>query len=116
MLRAALLTLLLAAGVACSSGRPATSSAGTVKMASADTAKPAGPPAAPAAPACDYKIVAMSDPAQKQIQCPNGESFVVRRGEDGKWHEEMRVRAGIRPAYDTPEDAARARCCPPASE
>jgi hypothetical protein len=58
----------------------------------------------------------MSDPAQKQIQCPNGESFVVRRGEDGKWHEEMRVRAGIRPAYDTPEDAARARCCPPASE
>jgi len=117
MLRAALLTLLLAAGVACSSGRPATSNAGTAQMAkSADTAKPADPPAAAEPPTCDYKIVAMSDPAQKQIQCPNGESFVVRRGEDGKWHEEMRVRAGTRPAYDTPEDAARARCCPPASE
>ncbi len=119
MLRAALLTLLLAAGVACSSGRPATSNASAAKTAKAATACPhrrdlRPQPADP--PACDYKIVAMSDPAQKQIQCPNGESFVVRRGEDGKWHEEMRVRAGIRPAYDTPEDAARARCCPPASE
>jgi hypothetical protein len=88
----------------------ATTTAQPVHTATTSDPKPAEPPP------CDYKIVAMSDPAQKQIQCPNGESFVVRRGEDGKWHEEMRVRAGIRPAYDTPEDAARARCCPPASE
>ena len=107
MERAALFTLLLvASAVACSSGKPAASSAHSPKPAdtanSAETAQPAP---------CDYKIVAMSDPAQKQIQCANGESFVVRQAADGKWYQEMRVRAGMVPGYATPDEAARARCC-----
>jgi hypothetical protein len=122
MERAALALLLAAVAVACSSGKPPMSSA---QPAAADTAQPtaaatpadtakAADPAAPAA--CDHKIVAMSDPAQKQIQCANGESFVVRQGKDGKWYPEMRVRAGMVPGYATPDEAAQARCCPPASQ
>jgi hypothetical protein len=119
MVRTVFLALLFAAGAACSSGRPmpsltnATAPTPTAQpSSSAETAKPADPPAASP---CDFKVLAMSDPAQKQIRCANGESFVVRRGDDGKWHEEMKVRAGLRPAYATPEEAARARCCPPAA-
>jgi len=104
MERAALLILLLSPllALACSSGRPG-----------ASDAKPASStePVSAAAAACGYKVVAMSDPAQRQIQCGNGESFVIRRGDDGKWYEEMKVRAGTRPGYATPEEAARARCC-----
>jgi hypothetical protein len=110
MERAALLTLLLVVAVACSGGKSPMSSA--KPAATASTAKPADPAAAP----CDHKIVAMSDPAQRQIQCANGESFIVRQAADGKWYPEMRVRAGIVPGYATPDEAARARCCPPASE
>ena len=114
MERAALLMLLLAPllALACSSGRPGMPDA---KPAStAEPAKPAEPPApaaSEASAACDYKVVAMSDPAQRQIRCGDGESFVVRRGDDGKWYEEMKVRAGTRPGYTTPEEAAKARCC-----
>jgi hypothetical protein len=110
-----LLTLLLSAvfALACSSGKTAMPRAEPATPATpanpAEPAKPAEPPAASAA--CDYKVVAMSDPAQKQIQCGNGESFVVRRGDDGKWYEEMKVRAGTRPGYATPNEAAKARCC-----
>ena len=129
MERAALLILFLAVTVlACSGGRPPRPSIST-----ADTASPAAPPAAsraappdtppaaqpaaqPAAPPCgDFKVITLSDPAQKQIRCGNGESFVVRRGDDGLWHEEMKVRAGTRPGYATPDEAGRARCCAPAS-
>jgi hypothetical protein len=124
MERAALALLFVASAVACSSGKPPMSSAQPAQPAapaetsSAATAKAedTAAPKAPAAPAaCDHKIVAMSDPAQKQIQCANGESFVVRQGKDGKWYPEMRVRAGIVPGYATPDEAAQARCCPPAS-
>ena len=91
--RAALLVLLFAV-LACSSG------------------KPPDPQAKPAdRPACDARITALSDPGQKQVECPNGERFIVRRAADGKWYEEMKVRAGIVPGYATPEEAARARCC-----
>ena len=58
----------------------------------------------------------MADPSQKQVQCANGDSFVLRRGEDNRWHEEMKVRAGILPSYATPDEAGRARCCAPASQ
>jgi hypothetical protein len=75
----------------------------------------AAEPAKPADSPCDFKIVAMADPSQKQIQCANGDSFVLRRGEDNKWYEEMKVRAGTRPGYATPDEAGRARCCAPAS-
>ncbi|MEA2690760.1 MAG: hypothetical protein QOJ16_147 [Acidobacteriota bacterium] len=125
MERAALALLIVASAVACSSGKPPMSSAQPAQPAapaetatSAATAKAedTAAPKAPAAPAaCDHKIVAMSDPAQKQIQCANGESFVIRQGKDGKWYPEMRVRAGIVPGYATPDEAAQARCCPPAS-
>lgn len=123
MERAALLTPLFTFGLtvtalACAGGRPPRPQTANAPMpakaaASAETAKPADPPATPA---CDFKVVSLSDPAQKQIRCGNGESFVVRRGEDGLWHEEMKVRAGTRPGYATPDEAGRARCCPPASE
>jgi hypothetical protein len=105
MERAALLILLLVAGLACSSsnGKPADPAAPAPNTAQA------APPTD--RPRCDWKIVPLSDPGQKQIQCANGESFVVRRGEDGQWHEEMKVRAGLVPGYATPEEAARARCC-----
>ena len=102
--RAALLMLLVAV-LACSSSG---SHGGSGKPA--DPA-PAAQGATPSAAPCDFKVKAMSDPSQKQIQCSNGESFVVRLGPDGKWYEEMKVRAGIRPGYATPEEAARARCC-----
>ena len=116
MVRFTLFTLFLAAGVACSSGRSTVSNA-------ANAAKPAEPAetadsstaSTPAAAPCDFKIVAMADPSQKQIQCANGDSFVLRRGEDNKWYEEMRVRAGTRPGYATPDEAGRVRCCPQAS-
>ena len=120
MERAALLILLLSPlfALACSTGRPPMSDAKPVSSTEpAKAAEPAAPAAseAPAgsagSAACDYKVVAMSDPAQKQIQCANGESFVVRRGNDGKWYEEMKVRAGTRPGYATPDEAAKARCC-----
>jgi hypothetical protein len=123
MVRAALFTLLLIPGIvwnsACSSGRPmkpqpsaTTSAADSANTANAaDTAKPANVANTP----CDFKIVAMADPAQKQIQCANGDSFVLRRGEDNKWYEEMKVRAGTRPGYATPDEAGRARCCAPAA-
>ena len=94
--RAALLTLLLVAVLACSAG---------------GRGGRGGRAADPAPPPCDHKVQAMADPGQKQIQCSNGESFVVRLGSDGKWYEEMKVRAGIRPGYTSPEEAARARCC-----
>jgi hypothetical protein len=70
----------------------------------------------PAASPCDFKIVSMADPSQKQIQCANGDSFVLRRGEDNRWGEEMKVRAGTRPTYATLDEAGRARCCTPAAE
>jgi hypothetical protein len=105
--RAALLTLLLVAGLACSTG------------GSSGPGGSGGKPADPAAGKgedrpCDAKVVPMADPSQRQIQCANGLSFVVRLGSDGKWYEEMKVRAGIRPGYSTPEEAARALCCGPA--
>jgi hypothetical protein len=113
MERAALLILFLTPlfALACSSGRPTMSDA--KPASSGESAKATEPPAPAAseAAACDHKVVAMSDPAQKQIQCANGESFVIRRGDDGKWYEEMKVRAGLRPSYATPEEAAKARCC-----
>jgi hypothetical protein len=102
--RAALLMLLVAV-LACSSSG---SRGGGAKPADpAPVAREAAQPAAP----CDFKVKALSDPGQKQIQCSNGESFVVRLGTDGQWHEEMKVRAGTRPGYASPEEAARARCC-----
>jgi hypothetical protein len=128
----------MAAITACSSGKPAASSANAGKPAdaadaasaadTADVASTAKPidaadvnrpgevpkPVDPAPRPCDHKVVAMSDPAQKQIQCANGESFVVRQAADGKWYPEMRVRAGAVPGYATPADAAQARCCPEA--
>jgi len=126
MERAALLTLLLVASAvaACSSSKPAASGANAGNAAdAASTAKPIDAadvnrpgevpkPVDPAPRPCDYKVVAMSDPAQKQIQCANGESFVVRQAADGKWYPEMRVRAGAVPGYSTPAEAAQARCCP----
>ncbi len=122
MVRFTLFTLLLAAGVACSSGRSTVSNAANAANAAkpAEPAKPAetadsSTASTPAAAPCDFKIVAMADPSQKQIQCANGDSFVLRRGEDNKWYEEMRVRAGTRPGYATPDEAGRARCCAPAA-
>jgi hypothetical protein len=114
------------AAIACSSGKPTMSSASASTAKPVDTAKPADtatpakpadPPAdspadSPAVTPCDFKVVAMSDPAQKQIRCANGESFVIRQAKDGKWYPEMRVRAGIVPGYATPDEAGRARCCP----
>ncbi len=116
MNRSVFLTLLLAAGIAgiaCSSGRPPMSKASATKPA--ETADSSEAPK-PAAPPCDFKIVSMADPSQKQIQCANGDSFVLRRGEDNRWGEEMKVRAGTRPTYATLDEAGRARCCTPAAE
>jgi hypothetical protein len=108
MARTSLLPLWIVLSLSCAGGKP-----------------PAAAPASPAAPeasevtlqstlkpVCDYRIVAMSDPSQKQILCAGGESFVVRQGANGRWAEEMKTRAGTRPDYATPDEAARARCCP----
>ena len=97
MVRAALLTLLVISGLP-----------GLACSTNGGGGKPADPSP------CDFKVKAMSDPSQKQIECGgggNGETFIVRQGTDGKWYEEMKVRAGTRPGYGTPEEAARARCC-----
>jgi len=59
---------------------------------------------------CDYKTTELSEPGQVQITCPNGDTFVVRRGADGKWSEEAKSRAGTRPSWASAEDAAKALC------
>ena len=64
------------------------------------------------APAPCYKTVELS-PGQVRVDCANGEGFVVRRGEDGKWREEAKSRAGSRPEFASLEEAAKTRCgCP----
>jgi hypothetical protein len=89
-LLAALLTLACAAG-------PASKPKETAAMASA------------AAPAPCYKTAELS-PGQVRVDCTNGESFVVRRGEDGKWREEAKSRAGSRPEFTSLDEAAKSRC------
>lgn len=59
---------------------------------------------------CDYKTTELSEPGQVQITCPNGDTFVVRRGADGQWSEEAKSRAGTRPSWASPDDAAKALC------
>ena len=78
-----------------------------------------GPAAAPAQetpamesaakPNCAYQTAELS-PGQIQVTCPNGDSFVLRQGEDGKWREEAKSRAGTRPSYPSLDAAARDRC------
>lgn len=64
------------------------------------------------APAPCYKTVELS-PGQVRVDCANGVGFVVRRGEDGKWREEAKSRAGSRPEFASLEEAAKTRCaCP----
>lgn len=68
--------------------------------------------AAPVAPASCYKTAELS-PGQVRVDCANGESFVVRKGDDGKWREEAKSRAGSRPEFASLEEAAKTRCaCP----
>jgi hypothetical protein len=61
------------------------------------------------APAPCYKTTELS-PGQVRVDCTNGESFVARRGEDGKWREEAKSRAGSRPEFTSLEEAAKNRC------
>lgn len=49
-------------------------------------------------------------PGQVRVDCTNGQSFVVRKGEDGKWREEAKSRAGSRPDFASLEAAAKSRC------
>jgi hypothetical protein len=63
----------------------------------------------PAAASC-YRSTELSSPKQMRIDCANGHSFVVRQGEDGKWREEVKVRAGILPDFASLDEAARSRC------
>jgi len=105
LLQLALLTAVLSLGSACLGGAPARPKS----PASQTAAKPTAAAPADSQP-CDFKVVPLSDPAQRQIQCANGESFVVRLGVDGQWHEEVKARAGTAPGYATLATAARARC------
>lgn len=60
-------------------------------------------------PAPCYKTVELS-PGQVRVDCANGESFVVRKGDDGKWREEAKSRAGSRPEFTSLDEAAKAHC------
>lgn len=60
-------------------------------------------------PASCYRSIELA-PKQMKIECANGHSFVVRQGEDGKWREETKVRAGILPDFASLDEAARSRC------
>jgi len=61
------------------------------------------------APASCYRSTELS-PKQIRIDCANGHSFVVRQGEDGKWREEAKARAGSLPDFASLDEAARFRC------
>lgn len=60
---------------------------------------------------CPYTTTQLSTPAQVQIDCSGGTSFVVRQRADGKWEQEARAVAGARPTYAGVEQAAKALCC-----
>ncbi len=112
-------TLLAAAlALACRPGPPATSQA----TPAAERTSPAVA-ADPAAAAPCYRVVPMAgaetDESRRQIECGDGSQgsqggrFTLRRAADGKWYQEMKVRAGMVPGYATPEAAGKALCgCP----
>jgi hypothetical protein len=66
------------------------------------------PAVASPAPPC-YTTRELS-PGQVWVDCTNGQSFVVRKGADGKWREEAKSRAGSRPDFASLEAAAKSRC------
>jgi hypothetical protein len=61
-----------------------------------------------ARPSC-YTTTELS-PGQIRIDCADGNSFVVRRGPDGRWAEEAKSVAGSRPTFASVDEAARSRC------
>jgi hypothetical protein len=107
--------LAAALALACRPGPPTTSQAAPA----AERTSPAVA-ADPAAAAPCYRVVPMAgaeaDEGRRQIECGNGGDggrFTLRRAADGKWYQEMKVRAGVVPGYATPEAAGKALCgCP----
>jgi hypothetical protein len=56
-----------------------------------------------------YSIARLADD-QIRIDCASGTSVVVRRRPDGRWSEEVKVRAGAERVYANAEEAAAQRC------
>jgi hypothetical protein len=56
-----------------------------------------------------YSVLNLSD-EQVRIDCANGARFVIHRRPDGRWSEEVRVRAGAERVYANATQAASERC------
>lgn len=56
-----------------------------------------------------YSIGRLADD-QMRIDCASGTSVVIRRRPDGRWSEEVKVRAGAERVYGSAEEAAAQRC------
>jgi hypothetical protein len=56
-----------------------------------------------------YSIGRLADD-QMRIDCASGTSVVIRRRPDGRWSEEVKVRAGAERVYASAEEAAAQRC------
>lgn len=84
---------------------------GEAGAAATGAAEPGATPMPDAAdqPPC-YRLTELSE-SQVQIDCANGQAFVVRRDADGRWAEERKAHAGVpAPSWERAEDAAAERC------
>lgn len=97
----ALLTAAALLTLSCGTGRSAPAAP------QGETPKETPAMASPASPC--YRSTELAA-KQMRIDCANGHSFVVRQGEDGKWREEAKARAGALPDFASLDEAARSRC------
>lgn len=56
-----------------------------------------------------YRVLPL-DEKRRTIECKNGDRFTIGRAADGRWYQEMKVRAGVVPGYESPEAAGKALC------
>jgi hypothetical protein len=98
--------LVLALAGACTSASPGPQAAAPAGAQPQETA----PVQTQSDRPCAYKTTELSGPGQVQVECPDGQTFVLRRAADGTWSEEAKSRAGTRPTWKSLDEAARARC------
>jgi hypothetical protein len=57
-----------------------------------------------------YTIKPLNGDKQVRIDCANGFSFVIQKGSDNFWYEELKIRGGAEVKYRDISEAASARC------
>ena len=114
ILAALVVTLTLAIAACAAPPSPDTDGARDGGETGAAASEPADPGATTMPDAADqppcYRLTELAED-QMQIDCADGQAFVVRRDADGRWTEERKAHAGVpTPSWERAEDAAIERC------